>query len=221
MKRVQTIREGDELGYGVYKYFRPCIITEMWKSGTDTSIRLMQEVITFYQGIKSQTSNRYIAQYELLKQWGVPEFLWYSHKVYKEDYPREATIILPSFVVKEKGLSVGSEYEGFIERVKHRHRYFPLATQMLRVASGNSWTFFRIETESLDDIVDVKDEESLKELCRKQKDSSDPLVKWILENDITILDNYYPEYVWRASISDFKEVSKDSLSLQLNQKEYV
>lgn len=226
MNRVQVIRQGDDLGYGVYKFYRPCKIVDMWKSGSDVSIRLSQEVITLYEGLKSQKSNRYISQYEKLKEWGIPDFLCNAHKVYKEDFPREATIILPHFVVQEEGLSIGSEYDGFIEKVKHQHRYFPQATQMLRVSNGFSWVFFRIETIDTSDIMDIKDEESLKSLCYKNKQELDEVpdvVNWILNNDITIIDNYFPEYVWRARLSDFgKEViSEDLLSLQLNQTQYV
>jgi hypothetical protein len=213
---IQEIKKGDGLGYGIYKFFFPCKIVAMQQNSSDVAIRLRQEGLRLYQGIQGAVSNRYTAQVDKLRSYGVPEFLVNSHKVYQE-HPRECTIMLPDFIVKKENLKVGDEYYGFIDKIEHERRFFLHATQVLYVhnTSGTlrDTKYFPVTcdgNETQDQVIDIRTEQDLVRLAEEiGLEPYNSVVDWILRNrnSLKILKSYYPEYVWRATVNDLTLIS--------------
>lgn len=231
---IQEVVKSGDIGWGIYRFYFPCEIIGMYRSGTDISIRLKQDVLKLYEGTKGQVSNRYTAQADMLRKYGVPEHLCHVHKVYK-DSTRECTIILPDFIVEQEGLKIGSKYHGFIDKIEHKEKFFSAATQVLYLQGDVDKCYITVNFneltndvvirlddevlsmnfefdngEGLQDYIFFKDEKDLVKLFKFIREQNPNFqsyrLDWILSNNIEILKNYYPEYVWRSSL---EELSKE------------
>jgi len=228
----EVVKSGD-IGWGIYKYYFPCKVIKMWRTNTDICIRLNQKVLKLYEGTKDNISNRYTAQVQELRNLGLPEYLCKFHKVYL-DKDRECTIILPDFIVQEKGLKIDSEYPGYINKIEHKNKFFYAATQVIYIKNDFEKCYIKLNyneltnnvllkvddfqinldfefdgNDSLNKLIHFKTEDDIVNFFKLLKDlvpgTNFPKLNFILSKNYKIIKNYYPEYVWSETLLENNE----------------